>query len=92
MEQNLFIMSRSTFEIGASQLRSVTEIAPPQPILCVNKISIGYDFLAVQKLYSVNKDLFCAYHISCAPSIKETVHRQKSKFGSAERMKELFRK
>ena len=25
------------FEIGAAQLRSVTEIAPPQPFLCLNK-------------------------------------------------------
>ena len=37
MAQNLFDMWRSTFEIGAAHLRSVTEIAPPQPFLCVKK-------------------------------------------------------
>ena len=34
---------RSTSEIGPAQLRSVTEIAPPQPFLCVNRSPIWYD-------------------------------------------------
>jgi len=33
----------STFETGAAQLRSVTEIAPPQPFLCVNRSFMRYD-------------------------------------------------
>ena len=37
MAQNLSDMLRSTFGIGAEQLRSVTEIAPPQLFLCVKR-------------------------------------------------------
>ena len=45
MSQNLVsAMSRSTFEIGAAQLRSVTEIAPKSPFLCVNRSLNRYDF------------------------------------------------
>ena len=45
MSQNLLsAMSRSTFEIGAAQLRSVTEIAPKSPFLCVNRSLNRYDF------------------------------------------------
>ena len=34
----------STLKISAAQLRSVTEIAPPQPFLYVNRSPIWYDF------------------------------------------------
>ena len=49
-------MSRFTFEIGAAQLRSVTEIAPPQPFLCANRSPIRYGFRGGAKAirYSVN--------------------------------------
>ena len=50
-------MRRSIFEIGAVQLRSVREIAPPQPFLCVNRSPIRYDFHGGAKVirYSVTK-------------------------------------
>ena len=50
-------MRRSIFEIGAAQLRSVREIAPPQPFLCVNRSPIRYDFHGGAKVirYSVTK-------------------------------------
>ena len=49
-------MSRSTFEIGAAQLRSVTEIARKTPFLCANKSPNRYDFQGGAKpiRYSVN--------------------------------------
>ena len=34
---------RSTFEIGAAQLRSVTDFPPQQPFLCVKRSRILYD-------------------------------------------------
>ena len=34
----------STFEISAAQLHSVTEIAPLEPLLCVTRSPIRYDF------------------------------------------------
>ena len=37
-------MCLSTLEIGAAQLRSVTEIAPTEPFLCVNRSAFRYDF------------------------------------------------
>ena len=42
--------------IGAAQLRTVREISPKSPLLCVNRSSIPYGFLAGAKaiLYSVN--------------------------------------
>ena len=41
--QNLSdIIWRSTFEIGAAQLRSAAEIAPKSPFLCVNRIWYGF--------------------------------------------------
>ena len=42
-------MWRSTFEIGVAQLRSVTEIAPKLPFLCVNRSPIQYCFRAGAK-------------------------------------------
>ena len=42
--QNLSDMRRSTSEIGAAQLRSVTEIAPKSPFLYVNRSPIRYGF------------------------------------------------
>ena len=42
MAQNLSDMSRY-FEIGEEQFRSVTEIAPKSPFLCVNRSPIRYD-------------------------------------------------
>ena len=41
--QNLSDMWRSTFVIGAA-LRSITEIAPRSPLLCVNRSPIWYNF------------------------------------------------
>ena len=38
----------SSLEIGAAQRRSVTEIAPPQPFLCVNRSPSRYDFHGVR--------------------------------------------
>ena len=54
----------STLDFGAAQLRSVTEIGPKSPLLCVNKRHIRYGFRAVAKSlrYSVNialNYLFC---------------------------------
>ena len=42
--------------IGAARLRTVTEISPKSPLLCVNKSPIRYGFRAGAKviLYSVN--------------------------------------
>ena len=40
--QNLSDMRRSTLEIGAAQLRSVTEIAPKSPFLYVIRSPIQY--------------------------------------------------
>ena len=44
-------------EIGAAQIRSVTEIAPTQPFLCMNRSPIRYGFRGGAKAfqYSVNK-------------------------------------
>ena len=36
----------STLEISAAHLRSVTEIAPKSPFLCVNRSPVGYGFRA----------------------------------------------
>ena len=49
-------MLRSALEICAAQLRSVTEIAPKSPFLCVNRSPIQYGFRAGAKAirYSVN--------------------------------------
>ena len=56
--QHLSDMWRSTLEIGAGQLRSVTaEIKPKSPFLCVNRSPIpGMVFVPTQKLilYSMN--------------------------------------
>ena len=54
--QNLSDMWLSTFEISAAQLRSVTEIQPKSPFLCVNRSPIRYGFRADAKAfqYSVN--------------------------------------
>ena len=47
--KHLSDMWRSTLGIGASQLRSVTEIAPESPFLCVKRIPIRYGFRAGAK-------------------------------------------
>ena len=54
--QNLSDMWRSTFVIGAAQLRSVTEFAPKSPFLRVNRSPIWYNFRTGAKgiRYSVN--------------------------------------
>ena len=44
--EHLSDMWRSTLGIGAAQLRSVTEIAPESPFLCVKRIPIRYGFRA----------------------------------------------
>ena len=46
----------STVEIGVTQIRSFTEIAPKSPFLCVNRGPIRYGFRTDAKaiLYSVN--------------------------------------
>ena len=57
--RNLSDMWRSTFKIGAAQLRSVTRIVPKSPFLCVNRNSTRYkvrvDARAIR--HSVNKAL-----------------------------------
>ena len=54
--EHLSDMQLSTLEIGAAQLRSVTEIAPKSPLLCVNRSPIRYGFRAGAKdiQYNVN--------------------------------------
>ena len=54
--QNLSDMRRSTFVIGAAQLRSVTEFPPKSPFLRVNRSPIWYNFRTGAKgiRYSVN--------------------------------------
>ena len=54
-------MQLSTLEIGAAQLRSVTEIAPKSPFLCVNRSPIRYDLRggATATPYGVNIALVC---------------------------------
>ena len=44
----------SALEIGGAQLRSVTEIAPPQPFLCVNRSPIRYDYRVGAKAIQYN--------------------------------------
>ena len=44
------ICNAPLWEIGAAQLRSVAEIAPKSPFLCVNRIAIRYGFCAGAKL------------------------------------------
>ena len=44
--EHLSDMWLSPLEIGGAQLRSVTEIAPKSPFLCVNKGYIRYGFRA----------------------------------------------
>ena len=52
--QNLPHLWRSTLEIGAAQLRSVTEIAPKLPFLCANRSRIpGMVFIPAQKLSDI---------------------------------------
>ena len=52
--QNLSHLWRSTLEIGAAQLRSVTEIAPKLPFLCSNRSRIsGMVFIPSQKLSDI---------------------------------------
>ena len=46
---NLEIDSRLRCLRELPQLRSLTEIAPPQPFLCVNRNSILYDFRVMMK-------------------------------------------
>ena len=43
---NLSNKWRSTFEIGAVQIRDVTEIAPKSPLFCVYRNTIRYGFRA----------------------------------------------
>ena len=47
-QNQLSDMWRSTFEINAAQLRSFTEVAPPQPLSSVNS-PIRYDFRGSEK-------------------------------------------
>ena len=64
--QHLSDMWLSTIEIGSAQLRFVTEIAPLEPFLCVNRSSFWYDFRGGEKAtwYSVNTTLMttCIYN------------------------------
>ena len=43
----------STFEIGEAQFRSVTEIAPKSPFLCVYRSPIRYGLVPAQKLSGI---------------------------------------
>ena len=64
--QTLSHMWWSTFEIGAAQLRSVKEITPSQPFLCVNRSPTHYDFCGGAKAirYSVNISLKEQYPVT----------------------------
>ena len=66
-EQNLFNMWRSTVEISAAQLRSVTEITPKSPFLCENRSPIRYCFFAGAKAirHSVNIALLLLNNKRC---------------------------
>ena len=59
--QNLSDMWRSTIEIGAEQIRSVTEIAPKSPFSCVNRIPVRYGFRTDAKAirHSMNTYQIC---------------------------------
>ena len=61
---HLFKMWLSTLEIGAEQLRFVTEIALKSPFLCVNRCPVQYDFVPSQKLGSLSKRRFWATHVN----------------------------
>ena len=51
--EHLSDMWHYTFEIGAAQLRSVTEIAPKSRFSCVNRRPIRYGLVSAQKLFSM---------------------------------------
>ena len=59
--EHLSDMWLSTLEIGAAQLRTVTEIAPKSPFLCVNRSPIRYGFRAGAKAvrYYMNTSPIC---------------------------------
>ena len=59
--EHLSDMWLSTLEIGAAQLRFVTEIAPKSALLCVNRIPIrcGIPVAAKAISYSVNIAQMC---------------------------------
>ena len=48
-------MRLSTLKIGAAHLRSIAEIAPKSPLVCVNRCPIrnGFVFVPAQKLYGI---------------------------------------
>ena len=47
----------ASFEIGAAQLRSVTEIAPKSPFLCVNRSPFRYGFRGDAKAIRYSKNI-----------------------------------
>ena len=58
MSQNLVSdVSRSTFEIGAAQLRHVAEMAPKSLFLCVNRSHRRYDFSGGAKTIRQNVNI-----------------------------------
>ena len=63
--QNLSDMWRSTLEIGAAQLRSVTEISPKSPFSCVNRSPIWYDSRAFLRAILCNENFIFFLFISC---------------------------
>ena len=66
------IVTTSTLEIGAAQLRSVAEIAPKSPFLCVNRSpSVPYGFSACAKAI---RDSMNTYPISDSP-LKRSARR-----------------
>ena len=66
--EHLSNMWLSSLEIGAAQLRSVTEIAPKTPFLCVNRSPIWYGFRAGTKAirYSVYLACVLSLYVSTA--------------------------
>ena len=80
------ICDSPTLEIGAGQLRSVKEIAPKSPFLCVNRSPIQYGFCAGAKAfrYSVNTFRICdsppTLLIRAARHCSVTVAEPKSQF------------
>ena len=63
--QNLSDIWRSTLEIGAAHLRSVTEIALKSPFSCVNRSPIWYDSRALARAILCNENFIFFLFISC---------------------------
>ena len=54
-------MLHTILEIGAAQLRPVTEIAPKSPFLCVNRSPIQYGFPAGAKAIQCSNEFYIVF-------------------------------